>query len=572
MRNVLFLALAVPMLALALGTTQPMTVLPADAGKPATAETHGLRQSPVDMVPLVGTIDTIGGTTYDWWANGSRWPSIVNSPDYGIHAQWMYSAELTGTTYTDRNMRYNFYDYMTSAWNWIDPDFMQSGVNVYAERSGYGNLGADPATGVAIIGRHGGATIHPSAARDIAPGAGIFEYAEGTPAMDNIQWPPLAVGQGGTIHVFGMTAAYAFGYSNITTWPDFAPMVSTGFDPGTSFPTHAIAASKVSPKVLTCWTDNGTPVELAYMRLSEDAGTTWGTTEQLPAPAAFGGDTVTSFHITSLFPFYDQMDRLHILANVMPVVRDTGYIIPAEIWHWIDGTWTKIHRAGCDPLNLGGGVGYNAMYACRPSMGEDNRGNLFVCWEQFDSANVEPVTGFIRADIFAAASDDNGATWKPAVKLTDAGTHSCRFPSMVDVIANEDVAILYELDLTAGFSVQSEHPGENNYVLVQHLLPTDLGVGIAEGPNAVPTRTELSVTPNPIGSRALISYAVPHSGNVSLVVYDAAGRPVQTLVSGQRAAGRYTATLNAAKMASGVYFYTLSSGKTSVSKKLTVTH
>ena len=571
MRNVLFLALVVPMLALAVGNTQPITVLPADAGKPVEAHiNNGLRQTPVAMVPLLGTIDTVGGTTYDWWANGSRWPSIVNSPGYGTHVTWMYSAELSGTTYPDRNMRYNFYDNATSAWNWIDPDFMQSGVNVYAERSGYGNLGADPSTGVAIIGRHGGSPIHPSLARDIAPGAGIFEYAEGTPTWDNYQWPPLAVGQGSVIHQFPITAAYLLGYARVATWPTYDAVVG-GFDPGTTFPTHAIAASKVSPKVYTCWTDNVAPVSRAYGRLSEDGGTTWGGVTELVAPPGFGGDTVTSYHITSLFPFYDQNDGLHVLANVMPVVNDTGYIIPAEIWHWMNGTWTEIHRATCAPTNLLGGVGYNAMYACRPSMGEDASGNLAVCWEQFDSANVEPVTGFIRADIFATASTDNGVTWAPAKKLTDAGTHSCRFPSMVDWITNNDVQILYLLDLTAGFAVQGEHPGENNYALVQH-VPLPALIGVSEGPNVVPTRTELSVTPNPVGNRALISYAVPHSGNVSLVVYDAAGRPVQTLVNSQRAAGRYTATLNAANMANGVYFYTLSSGKTSVSNKLTVTH
>jgi hypothetical protein len=61
---------------------------------------------------------------------------------------------------------------------------------------------------------------------------------------------------------------------------------------------------------------------------------------------------------------------------------------------------------------------------------------------------------------------------------------------------------------------------------------------------------------------------LPQSGNVSLVVYDVAGRPVQTLASGRRAAGRYTATWDAKNAAAGVYFYTLTSGKASITTKL----
>jgi len=59
---------------------------------------------------------------------------------------------------------------------------------------------------------------------------------------------------------------------------------------------------------------------------------------------------------------------------------------------------------------------------------------------------------------------------------------------------------------------------------------------------------------------------------VSLVVYDAAGRPVQTLASGRREAGRYSATWDASDAAAGVYFYTLTSGETSATRKLILAH
>ncbi len=574
MRNVLMVMLLVPMMALAVAT-RPMTSLPESGILPPAQPAGDVRQTPKASVPLVGRVDTVGGTTYDWWYNGACWRQLANTPGYGLHATWMYSQDVASTAFPDRNMRYNFYDYSTNSWMWIDPDYMQSGVNVFVERSGYGNLSADRTTGCAVIGRHttaGSGVMHAEMARDIAPGAGIFEYANGGGVTNNYQWPPLAVGSDGVIHQFMITATYSLAYSKVQNWPTYQPLFTTGWDPGTTFPTHNIAASRVSPKVACTWTENSDPIDYGCLRISEDGGATWGTTIRLTPPRVFRGDTVASWHITSLFPFYDQNDQLHIVGNVMPVINDTGYIIPSVIVHYFNGTYTTIHRAGCDPNNLQAAVGYNATYACRPSMGEDYEGNLFVAWEQFDSANVEPLTSVLRADIFVAGSRDNGVTWSPALKITDAGTRSNRFPTITDwVDESNNVHILYENDQTAGFWVQNEHPGQINPVFV-HTVPKSLIIGIAEGGSATPARVELSVTPNPVQNRASISYAVPRAGTVSLVLYDAAGRPVQTLVNGTKAAGRYTATLDASRLVNGVYFYTLTTGGNSLSNKLTVTH
>jgi hypothetical protein len=209
-------------------------------------------------------------------------------------------------------------------------------------------------------------------------------------------------------------------------------------------------------------------------------------------------------------------------------------------------------------------------------MGEDSKGNLYVTWEQFDSANVEPTTTVLRADIFAAASEDHGLTWKPAVKLTDAGTNSMRFPSCIDwaIPGNpETVAVRYEIDQIAGMYVQGVGAVSLNMVVLQKFPITDLGVGVAEpGQATAPKRLELSATPNPASGRTVSSYAVPRSGDVSLVVYDAAGRPVQTLAQGRCNAGRYSAALNAEGLANGVYFYTLISGESSLSRKLILAH
>jgi hypothetical protein len=589
MRNVLCCALLLPVMALAAASTRPVTSLVPESGAMGVSPSSATamvdpRQPNVPMKALVGSLDTIGGTTYDWVCNGPRLRVIVNSPTYGVHVAWMYSTTTSGTDFPDRNMRYNFYDITTHAWNWLDADYMQSGVNVYGKRAGHGNLDADPSSGIAVVGAHVavGSDIRPLVARDAAPGAGIFEYADSM-ALGVCQWAPVAVNQDGRINIFPITAAYDLSYSNIAvgSWPSFSNPQS-GFDPSPLFPTHNITASKVSDKVALTWSINVTSgIEDGYVDFSTDGGTSWGGPTLLELPPAYGGDTVTSCHITSLFPWYDAQDKFHIVANLMPMVRDTGYIIPSQVWHYSadnDPQWSRIAVASIDPANFLYSPGMNATLACRPTIGQDDDANLFVAWEQFDTLNYEPTTSRARADIWASRSTDNGATWGEPLKLTDAGTHSMRFPCVIDRAVEGDpdtMYVLYEDDSVAGFYVTTtgspEGPATPNPIVVQRVVVTDLPAApgaVAEQRLLTLTRLDAAASPNPFGGRTQISYSVPMAGDVSLAIYDAAGRPVQTLASGRREPGRYAATWDAKNVAAGVYFFKLTSDKASITRKL----
>jgi len=60
--------------------------------------------------------------------------------------------------------------------------------------------------------------------------------------------------------------------------------------------------------------------------------------------------------------------------------------------------------------------------------------------------------------------------------------------------------------------------------------------------------------PNPFNPATTISYDLPKTSYVKIVIYDVLGRAVATLADGVRAANRYTITWNAPAAASGVYF------------------
>jgi len=563
-----------PALVFAAGNTNPVTVLPQEGAVPTGAALVITPPAPgrVDGgMPFIGSVDTVGGTTYDWQANGPSLRSLVLSPDLGVHVGWMHSTSTSGTTFPDRNMRYNFFDDGVGAWNWIDPDLMQSGVNVFAERSGFGNLANDPVTGVAVFSRHYGTSpLQFGVGADVAPGAGIFEYCAGPMGY---LWGAIDIGANRWIHAGCMDdpGRQSLWYLRCTTWCSWS--TPQQWDVPT-FPTQGIAASKVSQKVAMGWViSNALGLqEPAYYRTSDDAGTTWTPITTLDFPPAFGGDTVTSFHISSMFTYFDRKrDNLHIVVAVNAIVNDTNYVLPAEIWHFSPENtpqWSEVHRAST--RNLLAPVGYNAIYACRPSIGEDRSGGLYVTWEQFDSSNYEvgPPTR-ARADIFYAQDNgDNGMTWQPAVKTTTPGTWTCRFPSAIDYFTDDTFRISYIVDLHAGFFLYSEGAATNNPVIVQKIPVT---VGINAGKEPLITALALSASPNPFTGRAGLSFALPRPGRVVLEIFDLAGRSVARPVDGFKPAGRYSAALQAKGLAPGIYVARLSSGGFCVTRKLVLT-
>ncbi len=74
--------------------------------------------------------------------------------------------------------------------------------------------------------------------------------------------------------------------------------------------------------------------------------------------------------------------------------------------------------------------------------------------------------------------------------------------------------------------------------------------------------------PNPFNPTTVISYQLPVSSDIKLVIYDMLGRELQTLVNTKQEAGRYSLSFNASTLASGVYFYRLQAGTFSQTKKM----
>jgi hypothetical protein len=74
--------------------------------------------------------------------------------------------------------------------------------------------------------------------------------------------------------------------------------------------------------------------------------------------------------------------------------------------------------------------------------------------------------------------------------------------------------------------------------------------------------------PNPLNPVTTISFYIPSTSFVSLIIIDQLGREVTTLISENLPVGKYSRQWNAIGMASGVYFYRIQAGDFTETKKL----
>jgi len=76
--------------------------------------------------------------------------------------------------------------------------------------------------------------------------------------------------------------------------------------------------------------------------------------------------------------------------------------------------------------------------------------------------------------------------------------------------------------------------------------------------NTLPKSFDLSQNfPNPFNPTTKIDYELPQDCNVKVIMYDALGREIRTLVNETKKAGIYTVDFDGNNLASGFYFYRL---------------
>jgi hypothetical protein len=99
----------------------------------------------------------------------------------------------------------------------------------------------------------------------------------------------------------------------------------------------------------------------------------------------------------------------------------------------------------------------------------------------------------------------------------------------------------------------------------------DITSGVNDGAGDLPAEFALYQNyPNPFNPSTTIRYALKEESEVTLIVYNAYGQEVATLVDGVEHAGVHQVVFDGGQLASGIYFYKLRAGSDIAVKKLTL--
>ncbi len=126
---------------------------------------------------------------------------------------------------------------------------------------------------------------------------------------------------------------------------------------------------------------------------------------------------------------------------------------------------------------------------------------------------------------------------------------------------NDDVFYVNFPTVNSGYMCAGD-----TYILSASFLPV---TSINEQESSLKKQFLLSQNyPNPFNPTTTINYTVPKVSFVTIKVYDALGRELNTLVNEEKSAGNYNVEFNASKLASGIYFYRMQAGNFVGTKKL----
>jgi cytochrome c peroxidase len=159
---------------------------------------------------------------------------------------------------------------------------------------------------------------------------------------------------------------------------------------------------------------------------------------------------------------------------------------------------------------------------------------------------------------------------RPSEEFTKAYMHNGVFKSLKEVVHfynTRDVESWPAPEVT--MNVNDEELGDLGLSKKEETLIAVFMETLSDGYNPTPRNnkdkrnrshkalmvsSDARVEPNPFNPTTTISYDVASPGPVAIVLYDAAGRRVQTVFAGFREPGAYSTTLDASNLPSGIYF------------------
>jgi hypothetical protein len=457
---------------------------------------------------------------------------------YGPAVRFLAFDSLSGTHAVWRDgygsIRYNFRP-RSGGWQW------PGGMVVNSEPRTLGSMDINVVRGSAMIST---SYLHRDTyvlTRLVDSGAGTGNFHEER-AASNCRYP--------------LIGAANFGYYKFAAMSDDSiiyralalarPLGHVG-----AFPAFNLAVSKQSGQYGYIWAETEGPDRgTLFLKETPNNGANWYATSRL-------SDSVPSPLSRSLLSGCGTYDanRIHLLTDLY----DGSDVLHSQIWHYSrypEPYWRLVHECSCP---TGTQIGADALVADRSSIGMNRAsGQLYAVWEQFDPDNVDPITGLCRADIWAARTSGATRNWSPALRLTQPGSMSKRFPFLAEVV-NDTLHVIYFADQVAGLSEQGQGPQTTNAVMYLRVPADLLPSGIEENRQSPMRHLSLYACPNPF--RGTVTIRLPDSSSIThsplvVRVYDASG----SLVHSSSGIRHSSFRLDLRSMPAGVFFVTVEAG------------
>jgi hypothetical protein len=544
--------------------------LPAVAPEPGNVSSW--KPVPPALPALVSPTATPTGLTgfYDWQSNGGCTRYVRVDPATGdIHTVYMLSDDSLNIA----GSRSTGYGYSTDGgvtWNTFNnlriPGTRASGYP-------YLDIGKGTIAGSPVVANHssgGTPGTQTFVYIDAPPGIGAFTELQTAPLIAGTAqpiWPNMAAAYDGSI-VFHASPNIDPNQNYLTRTPDYTTWSTwaqyPGFnDRGGRYPTQANPNGRVGSLLQAV--ANG-----VFWLESTDHGVTWPAVATTIHESATNGGRVAG---ADTFQAWVGADFVYVGDDAKIVVDELGIGVndPTEsgyIAFWSSATgWVEIAR----PANTPGAILFrhratsNYFTMGWPTIGVSGT-DLVVAFNamQADTSAV----GFNFSDVFVCRSTNGGATWSLPSNVTNTPALDERYPSLSPWNEAGFVNIVWQEDTQPGSHAFTDNaPLSRSW---QAFRKIDLSTLVGVSTEGVPP-SEFRVSqnyPNPFNPTTTIDYTVPRGTNVRLVVYNALGQEVATLVDGYRNAGSYAAEFSATKVASGVYFYTLTAGEFTSTKRM----
>lgn len=157
-------------------------------------------------------------------------------------------------------------------------------------------------------------------------------------------------------------------------------------------------------------------------------------------------------------------------------------------------------------------------------------------------------------EMYNRRSTDGGLNWGNEIRLTHTPSNSY-YPSIA--VSGSTVHAVWCDDFTGNFEIYYMRDTVGNPIGIQTIS------------NEIPSQFSLSQNyPNPFNPETKINFSLPVNGNVKLEIFDIQGRAVITLVNSELKAGVYSVSWHAADVPSGTYFYRIQGVDFTETKKM----